>query len=149
MAEAATILITNKPSTDSLPEEMHGLLDVQYCSAALMLVGYSLEIALKAMIILREGVSEYLDNESAFFHHHLDELAQFVPELSEKDLAILSCLSHFTIWAGRYPDPGSRRIKDAVDIFSVSEAHRISATDLFGLVNHVMNHVVVVIEQSD
>jgi hypothetical protein len=52
----------------------------------------------------------------------------------------LECLTHFIYWAGKYPDPGSGREKDAVAVFEVSEKHQISAKELFLLVSRVMAH---------
>lgn len=106
-----------------------------------MLVGYSLETCLKAMQILRHGVENYLASEKNFQHHKLDQLSNFIPSLSEKDKAILKALTHFTYWAGRYPDPGSKRITDATDIFAVAESNEISGNDLFTLASRVMQQV--------
>jgi hypothetical protein len=66
--------------------------------------------------------------------------------LSEKELAILKGLTHFVLWAGRYPDPGSRRVNDAEDVFEISEAYKISAKDLFELSAKVMKHVQTVVD---
>lgn len=140
MAEAAKIVLQNSPSFEGTTIYTKAVLDCQYCAVGLMLVGYSLEIALKAMHIMRNGIDEYIQNESKFFHHRLAELADFIPDLTEKDKAILESLSHFTIWAGRYPDPGSGRIERSVDIFELSEFHQISAHDLFLLASTVMSH---------
>jgi hypothetical protein len=111
-----------------------------------MLVGYSLEVCLKAMLIIQKGIDGYSADERKYKHHRLEELANFVPELSEKDKAILQALTHFVIWAGRYPDPGSGREAQAGDIFTVSEKHQISAKDLFDLAARVMQHSMSVTE---
>ena len=73
-------------------------------------------------------------------HHRLQELANFVPDLSAKDKAILRLLTHFVYWAGRYPDPGSGKESQAEDIFTLSEKHKISAKDLFVLSSKIMKH---------
>jgi hypothetical protein len=109
-----------------------------------MLVGYSLEVSLKAMLLIKLGVDEFMAQERTHFHHELNELSAFIPELSDKDRAILKGLSHFVKWAGRYPDPGSRRLDNAVDVFDLSENFQINAKDLFDLTSRVMRHVRVV-----
>ena len=93
------------------------------------------------MILIRLGADEFTKQEKKHFHHELEELANFIPNLGEKDKAILKGLSHFVVWAGRYPDPGSRRLNNAVDVFDLSEKHQISAKDLFALSTRVMQHV--------
>jgi len=106
-----------------------------------MLVGYSLEVCLKAMLLIKLGVDEFLVRERKHFHHDLEELSSFVPNLNDKDKAILKCLSHFVRWAGRYPDPGSKRIDSAIDVFQLSERYRITAKDLFRVASRIMGHV--------
>jgi hypothetical protein len=110
-----------------------------------MLVGYSLEVCLKGMLILQMGVTAYMDEEKSHRHHLLVKLAGFIPGLSDKDKAILQALTHFTLWAGRYPDPGSARVKDAEEIFTLAERHQITAGDVFKLAGRVMGHASVVI----
>jgi hypothetical protein len=105
-----------------------------------MLVGYSLEICLKAMLILTKGVEAYTSSEKRYLHHRLEELAEFIPDLDAKDKAILRVLTQFTTWAGRYPDPGSGREDNAEAIFALSERHQVAARDLFALAARVMNH---------
>ena len=141
LSEAAITLIRNEPEFGLMPQEMRGVCDSQYCAVALMLVGYSLEVCLKAMVIIREGVEAYLAMEKDYKHHRLSKLASFIPDLSTKDHAILDMLTHFVTWAGRYPDPGSGRVKSSEEIYKMSEAHRISAHDLFELSSRVMSYV--------
>lgn len=148
LSEAATAVLRNEPSYGSHPKAMSGVCDSQYCAVGLMLVGYSLEIALKAMLILRHGVEAYAENERRHKHHRLDDLASFVPDLSEKDRAILRLLSQFVSWAGRYPDPGSGRAGQVESIFAVSERYRLAASDLMSLVNRVMGHVSIEVESA-
>ncbi len=140
MSEAARVVLKGEPNLDHLPIFTKGVCDSQYCAVGLMLVGYSLEICLKAMLILQKGVEVYIAEESKYKHHRLEKLSDFVPGLNEKDKAILQILTHFVMWAGRYPDPGSGREADAEGIFDVSEKHRISAADLFRLAARVMGH---------
>ncbi|MBC8553058.1 MAG: hypothetical protein H8D23_25815 [Candidatus Brocadiales bacterium] len=106
-----------------------------------MLVGYSLEICLKAMLIIKKGISVYTAEEKKYKHHRLEQLAEFVPGLNSKDKAILRTLTHFVIWAGRYPDPGSGREDNTGEIFSLSEKYQVSANDLFRLSAQIMKHV--------
>lgn len=146
LAEAAVQLVRNPPSFDSFPEELRTICHSQYHAAALMLVGYSLEVCLKAMILLRIGVEEFIKQERDHFHHRLDELANFIPGLSEKEKAVLRGLTHFVVWAGRYPDPGSKRIMNTSEVFDLSENFQIDAKDLFTLSAKVMKHVQAVVQ---
>lgn len=123
-----------------------GVCHCQYHAVALMLVGLSLEISLKAMLIIREGIETFTLREKGRRHHRLHELGSFVPNLTEKDQAILECLTHFIYWAGKYPDPGSGREKDSVSVFDTSEKYQISAKELFGLAARVMGHAREVID---
>ena len=141
LSEAAVCLVRNCPSFDQFPPSLRPICHSQYHAVALMLVGYSLEVCLKAMILIRLGVEEFTKQEREHFHHRLDELANFIPGLCEKDLAILRGLSHYVVWAGRYPDPGSKRLSNAIDVFQISEDHQVSAKDLFALATRVMHHV--------
>lgn len=146
MTEAAVILLRNEPNLSHLPYYLKGQCDSQYCAVALMLVGYSLEICLKGMLIIKKGIEAYTAEEKKHKHHQLQRLAEFIPDLSEKDKAILQVLSHFVSWAGRYPDPGSGREDNAEEIFEISEKHEVAAKDLFRLAARVMGHVKTVTE---
>ena len=141
LMEAALVLLQKEPSWETMPVIIRGVCDCQYCAVALMLTGYSLETCLKAMLILTHGVDQYLAREKEFHHHRLEKLADFITDLSEKDRAILRALTHFTMWAGRYPDPGSDKIGHTSEIFSLSERHKISAHDLYTLANRILLHV--------
>jgi hypothetical protein len=101
-----------------------------------MLVGYSLEICLKAMLLIKHGAQNY--SEKDHHHHRLVDLAEIVPGISDKDRAILQALTHFTTWAGRYPDPGAKRISSAQDVFTLAETHQITASELFQLAGTIM-----------
>ena len=140
MAEAARIVIQGAPNLEPMPENVRGVSHCQYHAVALMLVGYSLEICLKAMLIIKIGVKAYQAEEKKYHHHSLEKLADFIPGLSEKDKAILKELSHFVRWAGRYPDPGFGKESHAEEIFTLSERHQISAKELFALAARVMGH---------
>lgn len=140
MSEAARILIQNQPELSHLPNNLKGLCDCQYCAVALMLVGYSLEICLKAILIMKKGIDVYKSEEKKHQHHRLEKLAEFVPDLSAKDKAILQILTHFVMWAGRYPDPGSGREDNAEEIYSLSEKHKIVAKELFMVAARVMGY---------
>ncbi|EBX2983857.1 hypothetical protein DRM22_23345 [Salmonella enterica subsp. enterica serovar Glostrup] len=140
LSEAATAVLKKEQTFETMPPLIRGVCDSQYCAVGLMLVGYSLEICLKSMMIMKEGVDGYKVLEKQNRHHRLHQLANFIPELSEKELAILRGLTHFVYWAGRYPDPGSGREDDAEDIFNIAEKYQISAKDLFILSTKVMRH---------
>ena len=141
LSEAALVLLKAQPTWESMPFELRGMCDSQYCAVGLMLVGYSLETCLKAMHIMKSGIDDYFEREKKFHHHRLDELATFLPDLSEKDKAILRALTHFTLWAGRYPDPGADRLGHASEIFTLAESHEIAGRDLFALSARVMKYV--------
>lgn len=146
MSEAGVAVLMNEPKLDQMPELMKGVCDSQYCSVGLMLVGYSLEICLKAMLIMKKGITQFTEDERKHHHHKLEELADFVPNFSPKDKAILRLLTHFVVWAGRYPDPGFGRQDKAEEIFKLSEKFQISAHDLFLLTSRVMGHTKEVAE---
>lgn len=146
LAEAARIVIRSEPQLDHLPDGLKGVCDSQYCAVGLMLVGYSLEICLKAMLIMKAGVETYSKEEKQYCHHRLEKLADFIPGLSLKDKATLKVLTHFVTWAGRYPDPGSGRVENSEVIFTLAESHRITARDLFKLAARVMAHSEAVID---
>jgi hypothetical protein len=145
LSEAATVLVKSSPSFESMPVLARGICDGQFCAVALMLVGYSLEVCLKAMELMRRGVDEYAANERELRHHDLRRLAHFVPDLSEKDMAVLEGLTHFVVWAGRYPDPGGGREEHRERVFALAERHQIAGRDLFGTATRVMAHASVVV----
>lgn len=147
LSEAAAVVLNNEPNLSVMPPLMRGACDSQYCAVGLMLVGYSLEVCLKAMIIMRDGIEKYLEEEKLHFHHKIHELASFVPNLSKKENAILIVLHHFLTWAGRYPDPGSKKINNAEEIFALSEEHQITAKEVFELASKVMGHAKHVADQ--
>ncbi len=141
MTQAAAQLLKHEPSFSNMPANVRGICDTQYCAVALMLVGYSLEVCLKAMIIIRGGVDTYTLEEQQYQHHKLGTLAEFIDGLDAKDIAILDLLTHFVYWAGRYPDPGRKHIEKHEKIFEISEENQISANDLFKLAAKVMSHI--------
>lgn len=145
LSEAAVNVIRAEPNLDHLPVVVQGVCHSQYFAVGLMLVGYSLEICLKGMIIVTKGVDSYVAEERAHKHHDLVRLADFIPELNEKDKATLQLLTYYLVWAGRYPDPGSGREAQAQAIFALSERHQISGRDLFALAARVMRHVQTVV----
>lgn len=140
MSEAARVLLQGNPNLEPMPESIRGVTHCQYHAVVLMLVGYSLEVCLKAMMIIKKGISTYQSEEKKHYHHSLEKLADFVPNLSEKDKAILKGLSHFVRWAGRYPDPGFGKENHAEEIFTLSEHHKISAKELFNVAARIMAH---------
>lgn len=140
LSEAAVIVLRGTPNLESLPQTTRGMCDSQYRAVGLMLIGYSLELALKAMLIIRKGVNTYAEDEKIHRHHKLVKLADFIPGLDEKDKAILDLLTRFLEWAGRYPDPGSGREASAEGIFGISEKYKIAAKDVFDLAARVMGH---------
>ncbi|TDG02553.1 hypothetical protein E1N52_39240 [Paraburkholderia guartelaensis] len=149
MSQAALVLIKAEPSFDNVPTEMRGICDSQYCAVALMLVGYSLEVCLKAMIIVKEGVEAYSEAERKYLTHDLKKLATFIFDFDAKDLAILDLLTHFVAWAGRYPDPGRRYIDKHNSVFELAERNQISGHDLFKLASKVMHHVSTLTEAQE
>jgi hypothetical protein len=149
MSQAALVLIRAEPSFDNLPLEMRGICDSQYCAVALMLVGYSLEICLKAMILVKDGVEAYSEAERKYLTHDLKKLATFFVDFDSKDLAILELLTHFIAWAGRYPDPGKRYIDKHDNVFELAEQYQISGHDLFKLASKIMRGVSALTEMQN
>lgn len=148
MAEAARVLIQGNPNLDPMPEDIRGVCHCQYHAVALMLVGYSLEICLKAMLIIKKGIGSYQAEEKKHHHHSLEKLAGFIPGLSYKDEATLKTLSHFVRWAGRYPDPGFGKESHAEEIFILSEGHQVNSKELFTLVARIMGYTSQVAAES-
>ncbi len=140
LSEAAKHVIQGEPDLAHLPVITRGICHSQYFAVGLMLVGYSLEICLKGMLILKKGIEEYSAEEKRYKTHNLAQLAEFVPDLNKKDMIILELLTYYLIWAGRYPDPGLGKELQPETIFDLSEQHEISAKDLFSLVGRVMGH---------
>ena len=147
LSEAAAAVLSKQPTWGTMPLPIRSMCDSQYCAAGLMLIGYSFEICLKGMLILTKGVESYTNDEKQFQHHKLDRLADQMPSLTEKDKAILRVLTHFSEWAGRYPDPRSGRDAKVEEVFSLSEQHQISGRDLFALAAQVMRHTQVVVNE--
>jgi len=145
LEEAAQTLVRADPTFETMPWSTRGIADSQFRATALMLVGLSLEVALKASVIAREGVTGYQAVEANYQHHNLERLACDVPKLSDKDRAILRCLTHFVQWAGRYPDPGSKKVSRESEVFDAAEKHRVTAKDVFDLAIKIGDHVRVVI----
>lgn len=148
MSEAARVLIQTELEWKHLPVLARGVCDCQYCATALMLVGYSLEICIKAMLIMQKGIEAYTKEERKFRHHRLEKLADFIPDLSEKEKSILKVLTHFVMWAGRYPDPGSGREDNSNEIIALSEKYEMSAKDVFLLVEKIMNNTQKIINSE-
>ncbi|TOL33468.1 hypothetical protein CGH99_23530 [Vibrio parahaemolyticus] len=148
LTQAALAIFKSEPKFETMPLNFKGVCDSQFCAVGLMLVGYSLEVALKAMMVIEHGVDGYLKIEKTTRHHRLHELANFVPALSKKDKAVLRALTHFVYWAGRYPDPGSGREGDASNIFEIAEKYEITAHDLFSVAAKVMKHTEKVVEKN-
>lgn len=139
LTEAASLVIRTAPSFERIPIFCRGVCDSQYCAVGLMLIGYSLEVCLKAMLIIKKGVRPFVEEEKRFKHHRLVQLAEFVPGLSEKDKAILELLTHFVVWAGRYPDPGSGRENLAESVSEIAKKYQVSADDMLELVARIMS----------
>jgi hypothetical protein len=149
LSEAAAAVLHRLPSYEGHPPWLAGVCDSQYCAVGLMLIGYSLEVCLKAMLILRQGIQAYSDAEGGYKHHRLHELAAFVPNLDDRDNAILRLLTSYLTWAGRYPDPGSGRVAQGEEIFAISEKYHIAASDVLDLAQRVMRHTVTEIDSTD
>jgi len=149
LSQAAIIVLRSQPNFDHIPVSTQGVCDSQFCAVGLMLVGYSLEVCLKAMLIIRKGIDVFTAEEIQFRNHQLEELAEFLPNLSEKDRAMLRLLTYFVMWAGRYPDPGSGREQQAQAIFALSEKHQIAGRDLFDLASRVMGQATFEIDASE
>ncbi|ELC0802403.1 TPA: hypothetical protein SLO92_002674 [Klebsiella pneumoniae] len=149
LSQAALLVLKANPSFDSMPEPIRGICDGQFRATGLMLIGYALEIALKSMIIIEKGINAYIVEEKNYQHHRLHDLATFIPDLTTKDRVILKLLTHFIYWAGRYPDPGTRKEDQAQEILLLSEKHKICLPDVMRLAKKIMSHAQVVINSVD
>lgn len=148
MSQAAEAVLLKQQDFAEMPPPVRGVCESQYCAVAMMLIGYSLEISLKAMIIVQEGIERYTQLGRKTQHHRLEDLASFIPDLSKKDKAILRGLSHFVSWAGRYPDPGTDKEHKLEEIFEVGEKHQVTASDLFKVAGRVTQYAQTVVDQT-
>ena len=148
LSVAAEAVLRGDPRFGEMPVEIRSICDSQYRAAGLMLVGYGLETALKGMMILRGQFDLTATCKSASRHHKLEQLADFVPNLSAKDKAILRSLTKYVEWAGRYPAPLPGREGEVPMIFNESEKFQICGTDLLNLANRVMGYAGTVIQET-
>ena len=132
-----------------MPPSVSGICDRQYISVALMLIGYSLETCLKGFAIFKYGAQKYSENEKKYRTHDLVRLAEFLPDLNEKDKVILKVLTSFTVWAGRYPDPGNGNFAKLEAILELSELHEIKAGEIFELANKIMSASKKLVDESE
>ncbi len=145
LIKAAETLLLNDPNFNLVKNDfMKGIPHCQYYATVLMLVGYSLEVTLKNILIMNDGVEKYISNERKHRTHDLEKLADFVPNLGEKDKSILNALSRFTIWAGRYPDPGFGKGALYNEIPNVTEKYQICAKDIFQLATRITKYALTV-----
>ncbi|MDV5168876.1 hypothetical protein [Photobacterium rosenbergii] len=148
LSQAALTLFKTEPEFETMPDFVRPICDSQFCAVGLMLVGYSLEIALKAMMIMEHGIGGYTAIEKKHRHHRLQDLANFVPNLSKQERAVLRGLTHFVYWAGRYPDPGTGKEGETLNIFELSEKYQISGRVLFSTSAKVMRHAHEIAEKE-
>ncbi|WP_409322653.1 hypothetical protein [Pseudomonas putida] len=148
MSAAAEAVLLKQQDFAEMPLHVREVCESQYCAVAMMLIGYSLEISLKAMIIVQEGIEGYTQLGRKTQHHRLEDLASFIPDLSKKDKAILRGLSHFVSWAGRYPDPGAGKEHKLEEIFDLGEKHQVTASDLFKVAGRVMQYAQTVVNET-
>ncbi|MEI4931489.1 hypothetical protein [Aeromonas caviae] len=148
LTQAAVTIIKSEPKFENMPIHFRGICDSQFCAIGLMLIGYSLEVALKAMMVIKHGVDGYIEIERKNRHHRLHELSEIVPSLTKKDKAILQGLTHFVYWAGRYPDPGSGREDDASEIFEIAEDNEVTAKDIFDVASKIMSHTINIVDEK-
>ncbi|MFQ2026623.1 hypothetical protein ACK355_16020, partial [Aeromonas veronii] len=59
LTQAAVTIIKSEPGFENMPIQFRGICDSQFCAIGLMLVGYSLEVALKAMMVIKYGTDGY------------------------------------------------------------------------------------------
>ncbi|BEE18157.1 hypothetical protein VAWG006_24100 [Aeromonas enteropelogenes] len=148
LTQAAVTIIKSEPKFENMPIHFRGICDSQFCAIGLMLIGYSLEVTLKAMMVINHGIDGYKAIEKKNRHHRLHVLADVVPGLTDKDKAILQGITHFVYWAGRYPDPGSGREDDASEIFSIAEENEITAKDVFYVASKIMAYTINVVDEK-
>jgi len=56
LSKAATVIMKSEPEFENLPKHLRGICDGQFKATGLMLMGYSLEICLKAMLIIKKAL---------------------------------------------------------------------------------------------
>ncbi|QBJ08183.1 hypothetical protein EYS10_06360 [Rahnella aquatilis] len=147
LTQAAILILKSEPEFSNISRYLRGICDGQYRATGLMLIGYSLEICMKAMLIIKKGIFVYNEEEKKYRHHKLHKLSNFIPNLSEKDIAILELLTHYVYWAGRYPDPGYGQENKVEEIFHLAEKYKITAAELFHLASKIMKYTKVVINE--
>jgi hypothetical protein len=74
MSEAARVLLQGAPNLEAMPESVRGACHCQYHAVGLMLVGYSLEVCLKGMLLIKKGIEAYQAEEKRHHHHDLSNL---------------------------------------------------------------------------
>ncbi|HCG7362904.1 hypothetical protein BTO19_25185 [Vibrio parahaemolyticus] len=148
LSQAAHTLFKNEPEFETMPVLVRSICDRQYCGVGLMLLGYSLEIVLKAMLIMKHGVDGYTEIEKKHRHHRLHDLVNIIPNMDKRERAVLRGLTHFVYWAGRYPDPGTDKGEETLNIFELSEKYKISAHMLFTVSAKVMSYAHKISEET-
>lgn len=132
LTESARVLLQGSPNGD-VPEVLREIYSCQYYASVIMQISYSIEACLKALIVLRDGVDSFVRNEHAHKTHNLNKLSEHFTKTTKKEEAILRNLTHFSEWAGRYPNPGTAKIGKYSEINTLSTKHRITLEDLFAL----------------
>ncbi|RVU78439.1 hypothetical protein [Pantoea dispersa] len=146
LSDAATIIIKTNNSYEHLQPLIRKMADRQFCSVGLMLVGLSIEVYIKGFYIYSKGIEGYKSSEKEFQHHNLSKLAKIFFTLEEKDYAILRALTIFIYWAGRYPDPGAKKLLELEELFTLSEKFEITIKDIFLTLGKISEQIVSYID---
>ena len=96
------------------------------------------------MIIINNGIDDYISNESKYMAYDLEKLAYFVPDLEIKDKSILNILTKFTILAGKYRDPGFNKGAVYDDISNAAERYKICVKDIFQLAVKITKYALTI-----
>lgn len=82
-------------------------------SSYMLLVGFALENFLKGIFIAREPHNQESLNKMFRLSHNLNDLADHLEiEKTENEKEILTRLTKYTIWDGRYPTPSQKKEKE-------------------------------------
>ena len=145
LGQAGISLIKENPDLSGVPNDTKELYLRQYCGVGLMLVGYSMELTLKTIILVKEGKEKYIDEHEHKVGHNLNKLEDYILDLTKKQKNILNILKFYVKWAGRYPDPGTGKESQLHEINNLCDKYEITAGDLFTLcqkISEFLNHVI-------
>lgn len=104
LRRAADILFAAHAASRAEDGEPVSVADLEMDTPATLLYGYSMENAVKSVLIKEEGVTrENCKQVKGWQGHDLVELASRVENLKKSERRLLATLTAFVNWAGKYP----------------------------------------------